>query len=128
MDGQEELSAAIIGGLDSLVQVCSVGSGFVHCGVVDCVPELLQFGDQGCYNGSVDLALTEAFINGAIAWAGLCVPCVDAYLNGQHLLSFSMDSDYKRQVYYFIFMCSIAFHPLPNFLGYFLGKSWIFIG
>ena len=93
-----------------MAQVCFVGRGFVHGGVMDCMPELLQFGDQSGYNGSVDLALSEAFVFGSVACACLCVPCVDAYLNGQHLLSFSMDSEYKRQVYYFISMYSIAFH------------------
>jgi hypothetical protein len=62
------------------------------------MPELLQFGDQSGYNGSIDLALSEAFINGSVACAGLSMPCVDTYLNGQHLLSFSMDSEYKRQL------------------------------
>ena len=41
MDGQEQLSTAIIGGLDSLLQVCFVRRGGVHCGVVDGMAELL---------------------------------------------------------------------------------------
>ena len=40
MDGQEELSATMIGGLDNLTQVCVVCSGFVHGGVVDGMSEL----------------------------------------------------------------------------------------
>lgn len=93
MDGDEELGPAIIGGLDNLAQVCFVCRGLVHCGVMDCVPEFLQFGDQGSYNGSVDFTLSEAFIYCSVAWTGFCMPRVDAYLNGQHLLSFNMDSE-----------------------------------
>ena len=87
MDGNEELGAAIIGGLDNLLQICLIAGGFVHCGVMDGVSELLQFGDQGFDYGAVDLTLTEAFIFGSVSCACCRVPGVDTNLNGSHLLS-----------------------------------------
>ena len=87
MDGQEELGSAIVGGLDSLLQVCCVRRGGIHCGVMDRMAELLQFGDKGSYHGAVDLTLTEAFVFGSIACTARSVPCVYAYSNSSHLLS-----------------------------------------
>ena len=54
---------------------------------MDCVTELLQFGDKGRYYGAVNFTLTEAFILGPIACAGSSVPCVYTNLNDSHLLS-----------------------------------------
>ena len=59
---------------------------------MDGVAELLQFGDEGSYNGSVDVTLSDALINGSVARPCCRVPGVDAYLNGQHLLSASIVS------------------------------------
>ena len=87
MDGDEELRTALISGFDNFAEICLACVGFVHCGVVDGVSELLQFGDQGFDNGSGDFTLSEALINGSVARARCRVPGVDAYLYGQHLLS-----------------------------------------
>jgi hypothetical protein len=87
MDGKEQVRAAIIGGLDYLAQVCIVCACLVHSGVMDGMPELLQLGDKGLDNRSVDLALSEAFILGSVSSASCCMPCVDTYLNGSHPLS-----------------------------------------
>ena len=97
MDGDEELSAAVIGGLDSLLQVCFIGRGFVHCGVVDGVPELLQFGDEGVDNGSIDFALSEAFIFGSVSCACCRMPRVDGNSYNKHLPSLLVGSKYKRK-------------------------------
>ena len=88
MDGEEELGSAIVGGLDSLLKVCAACYGFVHGGVVDCVPELLQFGDKCLDHGSVDFALSEAFVFGSVSCACCRVSGVDAYFDVIHPLCF----------------------------------------
>ena len=88
MDGDEELGSALIGGLDSLLKVCAACYGFVHGGVVDGVSELLQFGDEGFDNGSVDFTLSEALIFGSVSCACCRVPGVDAYFDVIHPLCF----------------------------------------
>ena len=97
MDGQKELGAAIVGGLDNLLQVCFVRGGGVHCGVVDGMTELLQLGDQGSHHGTVDLTLTKALVFGSITRTARSVPCVYAYSNSSHPLSLKMVSKYKRK-------------------------------
>ncbi len=87
VDRNEPLGSAVIGGLDNLLQVCAVRCSGVHCGVVDGMAELLEFGDEGFHHVAVDLALTEAFVFGSVAGTLRGVPCVDAYLNDSHLLS-----------------------------------------
>lgn len=96
MNGDEQFRATIIGGLDYLAQVCFVCVCFIHRRVVDGMPELLQFGDKGFDNGAVDFTLSETFINGSVTHACCCVPGVDAYLNGSHLLSYSLFCVYIR--------------------------------
>jgi hypothetical protein len=54
---------------------------------MDGMPELLQVGDKGLDNRSVDFTLSEAFILGSVSSTGCCMPCINAYLYGQHLLS-----------------------------------------
>ena len=93
-----------------MAQVCFVCVCFVHGGVVDGMPELLQFGDKGLDNGSVDFALSEAFINGSVARTCCCMPCVDTNLYGQHLLSVGLDSKYKRTIL-LLHMCVFLFIP-----------------
>ena len=87
MDGNEEFGTAIVGGLDNLLKVCIACHGLVHGGVVDGVPELLQFGDKGLDNGAVNLALTKAFVFGSISRSARCMPRINGYSYGQHLLS-----------------------------------------
>ena len=87
MDRQEEISTAIVGRLDNLAQVCIVGCGFVHCGIVDGVTELREFGDEGFYDSTVDLTLTKALVFGSVPRTSRRVPCIDGYSYGQHLLS-----------------------------------------
>ena len=115
MDGDEELSTAVIGGLDSLLKVCAACYGFVHGGVVDCVPELLQLGDKGFDNGSVYFTLSETFIFGSVSGTRCCVPGVDAYLDGYHLLCFLVlayiNKDYTPIISHLRVSSCIIFYP-----------------
>ena len=67
---------------------------------MDGMAELLQLGDQGSHHGTVDLTLTETFVLGSIARTARSVPCIYAYSNRSHPLSFKMVSKYKRKCLY----------------------------
>ena len=96
MDRDKQLGTAIVGGLDNLLQVCTICRGLVHCGIMDGMAELLQFGDKGFDDGAVNLALTKAFVFGSVAYACCRVPGIDRDSYSSHLLSFVMSSKYKR--------------------------------